>query len=68
MKQWEYCQAYNDVRGRTRVDYFLPRQQIQQKDIETAINNLGLEGWELVSVWNGVWYFKREVLKQNPSS
>ncbi len=62
MKRWEYCVAYH-ISTYATIEYYLPGQKIHGKNIETAVKSLGLEGWELVSVWNGVWYFKRELVQ-----
>lgn len=33
----------------------------RSSSIQDRLDNLGLEGWELVSIQNSVFYFKRKV-------
>lgn len=42
MKKWEYISRWFDIEGDN-----------QQEEYQDALNSLGEEGWELVSVVNG---------------
>ena len=33
--------------------------------VTSLLNNKGMEGWELVSVWNGIAYFKRPLYDED---
>ena len=54
MAQWEYCKADLGAVSRSATDVGL-------------LNNLGNEGWELVSIMpNGIAYFKRQLPPSAP--
>lgn len=38
-----------------------PYGMVMLSDTETLLNDLGQEGWELVSVSDKIMYFKREI-------
>jgi len=49
---WEYLVAYSS-------DFSF------EKDIEDSLDELGQEGWELVSVSGSIFYFKRKKSVEN---
>lgn len=59
MKTYEYKVA---ALGRGVAFAFTSEQREKAiMDLETALNQLGLEGWELVQQMEGIFYFKREL-------
>jgi hypothetical protein len=75
LEQWEYCVVAPVPSGPLviTITYYQPdgakRVQHRTKDYDEGVNvlwpkviaELGLEGWELVTVDTGAWHFKRRL-------
>jgi hypothetical protein len=70
MIKWEYCGVFMDG----TVVFFTPNgERIKEikKDkrgtladsgaMAIVISELGVAGWEAINVYNGHWYFKRQI-------
>ena len=71
MTKWEYCAIRGDLEGGAKkLKFFSPTPNSEVRDVEDihqSIAQLGLEGWELVSLAQisqpdaRVYYFKRPI-------
>jgi hypothetical protein len=71
MQRWEYCSIGGSeifyYRTRQKVEFrgrypskYETRDDFESKNVYWAVTQLGIEGWELVTVTdNHVYYFKR---------
>ena len=72
MKKFEYRVVdfgdiildFNDIAILNQVGSFQP----DNEHIQSLLNSLGNDGWELVATNNDRFYFKRELITDSPSS